>query len=441
MIARLSALLPRSIAAQISGLIAISTLLTITALTVILFFVLGLPPNRNEPVLTHIAEVTRLLQHAEDSGQAESLLAVLRRSDSAIRRIPISQLVPRPDEHSSFMATRTLQQLEQRTGIDVLADQRDPFGQSSQIVTRLNRTDALVFVAELDTSFWPMLLTPAAPATILVVVSIVVLSIYAVRWMVAPLAAVAKAAVSFGRSPQDFKPLERTGPYEIIQVTDALNEMQTRICALLADRTRMLAAISHDLRTPLTRLRLRTERVTNEALREAMLGDIINVSLLIDETLEYLRSDVRSERPTRIDLPSFLKTICFDFSDMGHSVSYQGPSRMPFECRPHALSRAVTNIVENAVKHGSSNVIVSLAGSTDGQVEVEVADDGPGIPSSLRDRVFEPFFKADEARPSTHGFGLGLSIAKDIITRHGGAIELKPSYPTGLRVVMTIQAG
>jgi signal transduction histidine kinase len=274
-----------------------------------------------------------------------------------------------------------------------------------------------------------------------VLVSIIVLSIYAVRWMVAPLAAVAKAAASFGRSPQDFRPLGRTGPYEIIQVTDALNEMRTRICALLADRTRMLAAISHDLRTPLTRLRLRTERVTNAALREAMLGDIVNVSRLIDETLDYLRNDAQSESTTRIDLASFLTTICFDFADMGHAVTYQGPPRMPFECRSHALSRAVTNIIDNAIKHGGNNVIVSLSGSTDERVAVEVADDGPGIPSSLHDHVFQPFFKADDARRSSHGFGLGLSIARDIIARHGGAIELKPRDPNGLRVLMTIPAG
>jgi len=264
------------------------------------------------------------------------------------------------------------------------------------------------------------------------------LSIYAVRWVTAPLAEVASAATSFGRSPQAHEALSRRGPREITQVTDALNDMRTRIRQLLEDRTRMLVAISHDLRTPLTRLRLRAERINQDGLRTAILGDLIKVGRMLDETLDYLRDDARSEPVSLIDLPSFLQTICSDFTDTGHAVSYAGPVRLSYACHPRALSRAVTNIVENAVKHGGT-VSVALGAIAGDAVKIEVSDDGPGIPAALRDKVFEPFFKVDDARRENNsGFGLGLSIAKEIIKRHGGGIEMRPAEPAGLRVIMVL---
>jgi signal transduction histidine kinase len=160
---------------------------------------------------------------------------------------------------------------------------------------------------------------------------------------------------------------------------------------------------------------------------------------MLDETLEYLRDDARSEGSTPVDLPSLLQTICSDFADMGHAVSYDRPSRLSYACRPRALTRAVTNIVENSVKHGSRNVTVTLGRKSSDRLEIEVADDGPGIPAAVRDKVFEPFFKADEYRGSNNsGFGLGLSIAQDIIKRHGGGIEMRPGDPTGLRVLLVL---
>jgi signal transduction histidine kinase len=249
---------------------------------------------------------------------------------------------------------------------------------------------------------------------------------------------VANAAAAFGRSQLGGSELNRRGPREIIQVTDALNEMRIRISGLLDDRTRMLAAISHDLRTPLTRLRLRSERINQDGLRTAMQNDLTVVSRMLDDTLEYLRDDARSETVARIDLASFLQTICSDFADVGHAVSYAGPPRLTYACRPRALSRAITNIVENAVKHGR-NVTVGLSRTTPDQIEIEVLDDGPGIPSALRTKVFEPFFKADDARSRDNGgFGLGLSIARDIIKRHGGGIEMRPREPSGLRVLLVL---
>ncbi|MDU0961230.1 MAG: sensor histidine kinase [Bradyrhizobium sp.] len=141
-------------------------------------------------------------------------------------------------------------------------------------------------------------------------------------------------------------------------------------------------------------------------------------------------------QPARIELSSLLETICCDFADVGHAVTYQGPQRLVCEGRPRALSRAVTNVVENAVKHGSE-VVVSLSVATDGMIAIEVADDGPGIPQALQARALEPFVKLDQAR-SAGGFGLGLSIAQEIMKKHDGGLALMPNAPRGLRVRLSL---
>jgi signal transduction histidine kinase len=435
-------LMPRSITAQITSLVAISVTVGVALLVALMLLLVGPSPDDGKGI-AHVAEITRLVRGTTTPAEADAVLAAAQRRDPKLGRVAIRDLAPEPSNRQSYLLRLALHQLSTRLGIEVLADLRDPTGPTPQVITRLNDTEALVFDIGINSRLVPILLTPTALIVIIVLVSMLLLSLYAVRWIIAPLAAVADAAASFGRSPQECEAVSRTGPSEIVQVADALNEMRTRIRALLDDRTRMLAAISHDLRTPLTRLRLRSERVGDATLRTAMLGDITTISRMLDETLDYMRDDARSEATTRIDLPSFLQTICSDFADMGHSVSYEGPARLSYACRPRALLRAVTNIVENAVKHGSSAVTVGLSAKASDRIEIEVADDGPGIPAALRDQVFEPFFKADSARRTsggTNGFGLGLSIARDIIKRHGGGIEMKSGEPRGLRVLMVMPA-
>jgi signal transduction histidine kinase len=285
---------------------------------------------------------------------------------------------------------------------------------------------------------WGIVLAPTVLTLAIVLVFVTILSVYAVRWIVSPLSSLAAAARSFGQSPDHDGIVSRSGPREIVQVADALNDMRTRIRALLDERTRMLAAISHDLRTPLTRLRLRAERISDQGMKEGMLHEITRVTRMLDETLEYLRADLRSERICRVDLPSVVQTVCAEFADVGHAVSYDGPAHLTWSCRSNALTRAITNVVDNAVKHGSA-VTVTLR-STKGRVEMDVTDDGPGIPSLLREKVFEPFFKGDDARApgDREGFGLGLSIARDVIKGHGGEISLLDRKPRGLIVRLSL---
>lgn len=430
-------LMPRSITTQISGLVAISVMLGFTVVVAIVVLLLD-PPSSPTFAVARVADATRLLKSASSSTEVDDLLIAVQRTGLKVERIALSDLVPLDTDSPPFILRLALRQLALQPEVELVEDLRYPGGPRSQIVTKLDDGRALMFDIALDTSLWRFLLTPTAMLLIIVLVSVLLLSVYAVRWVISPLAEVATAAVAFGRSPKDHEVLHRRGPREIMQVTDALNEMRTRIGGLLDDRTRMLAAISHDLRTPLTRLRLRTERVDQDNLRTGMQNDITHVTRMLDDTLEYLRDDVRSEAMSLIDLPSFLQTICSDFADTGHPVTYVGPARLSCACRPRALSRAVTNIVENAVKHGGA-VTVGLGTRPADLIEVEVADDGPGIPPALLDKVLEPFFKGNDARvQDSTGFGLGLSIARDIVKRHGGAIEMHPRQPTGLRVLLVL---
>jgi signal transduction histidine kinase len=275
---------------------------------------------------------------------------------------------------------------------------------------------------------------------IAIVVSIVLfISLYALRSITAPLSSIASAARSFGQATSDGEALRSGGPREIAQVVEALNDMRMRVRSLVNERTQMLLALSHDLRTPLTRLRLRAERIGDARLRDNMLQDIGTINDMLGETLAYLREGGPPEPAQLIELPSLLQTICAQFSDVGHEVAYRGPDRLAFPCRVNAVTRAVANLVDNGVKHGDA-VIVALEPANDGKVGIEVSDDGPGIAGELREKVFEPFFKGDSSRnvAGRGGFGLGLSIAREIVRRHGGDIRLGDRAPHGLSVRLTL---
>jgi signal transduction histidine kinase len=268
----------------------------------------------------------------------------------------------------------------------------------------------------------------------LIVIVVLALSIYAIGWVTRPLSAIAQATRAFGRLPDKDDPLDTGGPAEIAQVAEALNDMRRRIRKLVDERTGMLAAISHDLRTPLTRLKLRSERLEDTGMRGAMLNDISAIDCMVRGALTYLRDGATPEALQLVDLPSLLQTICNGYSDIGSDVVYSGPARLNFVCRAEELTRAMMNIIDNGVKHGIQ-VGVSLEKQGSEAVRIEVWDDGPGIPVELREKVFEPFFKADSARSASRsGFGLGLSIASDIVHRQGGTITLSDRSPSGLRV-------
>ncbi|RZS79890.1 signal transduction histidine kinase [Phyllobacterium myrsinacearum] len=276
---------------------------------------------------------------------------------------------------------------------------------------------------------------------IVVLLPVLLLSLCAASMITAPLLRFADAAEKLRPDDGPDRPFEEEGAAEIRTLAKSLNDMRSRVRSMVHDRTQMLRAISHDLRTPLTRLRLRAERSTQPELRAAILTDIAVLSDMIEDTLTYLNKGMVTEKLLNVDLPSLLGTVCSDFSDMSHNLKYAGPERFAYRCKPRSLARAVTNLVENSTKF-AKRISVTLSVIESGTVRISVVDDGPGLPANLRTRVLEPFFKGDTARTSADrsGFGLGLSIVDDIVRAHGGKIELLNVKPHGLNAQIDLPA-
>ena len=265
------------------------------------------------------------------------------------------------------------------------------------------------------------------------VISVTLLGLWAARALTAPLSSFAKAAESFSLNGAA-APLPERGPEEIRSVARALNRMRERITGLIDDRTKMLAAISHDLRTPITRMRLRAEFIEDETHRSRMLGDLDQMRAMLESVLSFLRNDRRLESMTLADVASTLQLITDQFSDIGRKVAYDGLAHAMATVRPDDLHRSVTNLVENAVRFGAEAVIRLRV--TGDQLTIDVEDDGPGISDAQKENMLEPFVRGDDARnmDEAAGFGLGLSITNAIAIAHGGTLTLHDRQPHGLIV-------
>jgi signal transduction histidine kinase len=264
-------------------------------------------------------------------------------------------------------------------------------------------------------------------------ISVTLLGLWTARALTAPLSSFARAAESFSLNGAP-APLPERGPEEIRSVAKALNRMRERITTLIDDRTRMLAAISHDLRTPITRMRLRSEFIEDDGYRSSMLGDLDQMRSMLESVLSFLRNDRKLESMTLVDIASTLQLVTDQFADMGHKVAYDGPQHAMATLRPDDLYRSVTNLVENAVRFGGEATIrLTMSPNS---VTIDVEDDGPGISDARKDAMLEPFVRGDEARnmDEAAGFGLGLSIARAIVLAHDGELSLNDRQPHGLVV-------
>ncbi len=276
-------------------------------------------------------------------------------------------------------------------------------------------------------------LTPIVRGALLAVAfSVVLLSFWATKALTAPLSRFAEAAERFG-CDLEYRPLAEQGPEEIRKASRAFNRMGARIKRLIEDRTNMLAAISHDLRTPITRLRLRTEFVEDDKLRRAMLKDLAQLTEMVCSALAFLRDSRSAGAMTDFDLAELLQRISGQFAEIGQKVTYCGEDHKIVTGRPDAISRAVTNLVENAVKFGTK-ADITLLQLSDGSIAIDVLDNGPGISERDSERLLRPFVRGDNARTLTSqsGFGLGLTIANSIIEAHGGQLTLTNCKPSGL---------
>jgi signal transduction histidine kinase len=299
----------------------------------------------------------------------------------------------------------------------------------------------LLLAIRLDDTAWlnaAMLLPPERPgfgsaplaALIATAIAISLVAALSLRRLTRPLAALAAAADAVGRGEPQELAADR-GPLEVRRTAVAFNAMQARITRAMTDRTRLLAAISHDLRTPITTLRLRAEMVDDESLRERMLATLDEMQALTEAGL-LLARDTASDEPTRaIDLPALVESIAADFIDQGRDVRVTATAPLAYRCRKLALTRAIRNLVENALRYGGSAEIAIT--STPSLVTLTIDDRGPGLPEAMLERVFEPFFRLEASRsPETGGSGLGLAIARAIIRGHGGDITLANREAGGL---------
>jgi signal transduction histidine kinase len=268
------------------------------------------------------------------------------------------------------------------------------------------------------------------------VIVIVVLSIWAIRRLTSPFQKFAAAAVRLG-TDVNAPPLEEQGPSEVRLAIGAFNEMQSRIRRYLEDRTQMLAAISHDLRTPITRARLRAEFIDDPTEREKILTDFEEMENMIASVLDFAKGDAIAEPTTSTDLVAMLQRICDDMTDHGHPVSFNTEGRLPYNCRPQMLRRCFTNLIDNAIKYGRV-ATVGLESSSD-EVRVTIVDRGPGIPADMVEQVFRPFFRLDASRSrDSGGSGLGLTVARTVARAHGGDVVFEGPDEGGFRVCVCL---
>ncbi len=251
---------------------------------------------------------------------------------------------------------------------------------------------------------------------------IAVFSIWMARSIVNPLTHLAKAAEKLGRE-RETTPIGGMKLPEFAAIADTFNEMQSRLKKFVDERMQMLAAISHDLRTPLTRLRLYAESVPNKAQRDQILSDISDMETMVATSLAFMSDDIHREPHSVVDVASLIISQCDNFTDSGRKVTYKGPDHAMLPCRPVALRRALSNLIDNGCKYGGE-VCVTLKDEAKSLV-IEIRDNGPGIPPDQVERAFAPFERLEASRNrETGGTGLGLTIARDVVLGHGGDIQL-----------------
>ncbi|HMM54804.1 MAG TPA: ATP-binding protein [Candidatus Desulfobacillus sp.] len=270
----------------------------------------------------------------------------------------------------------------------------------------------------------------------LLAATVALLSFWAVRRLTQPLASLAEAADGLARN-LDQPPLAEDGPQEVARAARSFNAMQRALKAHLETRATALAGVSHDLRLPLTRLRLRLEQLPEGATQAAMQRDLEEMEAMIAGTLDFLRAGGDAEQPVRLNLVALLEGLAEDAEAAGAVVRLAGTAP-PLAARPQALRRCLANLIDNAHRHGGGAVDVTL-NDTDEAVEIRVEDRGPGIPESERERVFEPYVRLEASRARhTGGSGLGLAIARAIARAHGGDLVLAAREGGGTAAILTL---
>jgi signal transduction histidine kinase len=427
-------LLPADLRGQVAGILFVG--LALSQLVAAVLYVVFLPRwqgnLRPDAAVTRIEMVVRLLESAEPPQR----LALARLWSAEGFRLSYDAAEPVSDGR---VVDSTYSQLRSQIATKLHKSPSDVWVQSTanppdatRVRVRLRGGGALEVMTSIGLEH-PLGLVAQVGLGAFLIFATVGLWVWLTLMVNVPLTRVAQAAEHVGldiNAPQ----LAERGPAQLQRVIRAFNDMQLRLQRFLTDRTLMLAAISHDLRTPLTRLRLRVEtnRAGNE--KQKMLDDIESMEGMIASSLAFIRGVDDAEAHDVVDLESLLQTACDMVSDLGGDVEYIGAVRSRYPCKPQALLRALTNVIMNAVKYGRSARVTLTRGRESGYV-IDVEDEGPGISNWEKCRVFEPFYRSDTARDvDSRGMGLGLAIARSVILGHGGTIDLLDREPRGLLV-------
>lgn len=265
---------------------------------------------------------------------------------------------------------------------------------------------------------------------IVLLAAVIAVSMVAVRWATRPLDALADAAEELGRNINR-PPLAETGPLEVARAARTFNTMQSRLVHYIEDRPRVLAAMSHDLKTPITRMRLRAELLDDPVLRAKFGGDLAELESMVGATLDFMRGLDAGEPERPVDIGAMLESLQADIAETGGRVEIEGVALTPFSGRPQSLKRCLANLVENAIKYGTRAKV--CVDDNAERLSIAIRDEGPGIPESELERVFEPFQRLEESRNrETGGTGLGLTIARGIAEAHGGTLSLHNRAEGGL---------
>ncbi len=310
--------------------------------------------------------------------------------------------------------------------------ERLDIGNALLVAMQLRDKSWLNFVVPLPSSepFWSFRFVLS---TLVMLAAVCVSSVLMVRNLTRPFVNLAAAARRLGTDVKA-PPLSEDGPSEVRYAAIAFNEMQARIRRFVDDRTQLLAAIAHDLGTPITRLRLRAELIEDVDQQRKVLSDLDDMQNMVTSALSFARGESSDEPRAKVDLNSLLLRIRDDMLDAGHSISLiTADSSVPYLCRPVAMRRALTNIVDNAIRYGTQ-AHISMQNGRDA-IFIQIDDDGPGIPEFQREQAFLPFQRLETSRNrETGGSGLGLTVARTIIRGHGGEVTLEDRDGGGLRV-------
>ncbi|MFT3759131.1 ATP-binding protein [Thauera sp.] len=430
---------PRSLFARLM-LILMVGILVVIAVSVMLFVSERERIGRNalfESVAQEIAAAADVLDRLAPAERSRWIDELGRRRLRLALREPSERLQPLPDDHPLPTALRTA--MPERSTMAYAQDR--PGMPHAVVVAVVDLADGAPLLVRLPGIPPSPPIRPPEPDQLIAALAALIggvglLTWFAVRLATRPLSRMTEAALALGEDPER-APLDTHGPTEVSQAAQAFNQMQQRIRDYVGERTRILAAISHDLQTPITRLRLRAELVDDDELRSRIQADLDSMQALVKEGLAYARSldDAAPAQP--IDLGRLLEALRDDAADMGWKVRLDGGADAPLIAQPTALRRALWNLIENGIKFGSE---VDISVTTRPEAfEIRIRDQGPGLPEDQLEKVFEPFYRLETSRNrETGGTGLGLAITRNLLRRQRGDVRLQNSAAGGLEATVLL---